>query len=470
MAKNLPLWAERLRAERRNRTWSQSDMAKELVQAADERLRAHLPERESIVRRIRDYEAGKHQPRDPCRVLYCRVFDLDEDDLFGTTSPAGSIALKAGTSQAGSPGPNSPNPRNEGDDPTKRRTALKLGVSAVLAPETLGRVLAHAAAEAMEFTRMACTAGVGSGTFDHLEAVVMNLGRSYSREPPASLFALAHTYRAQVARLIQGPHTLREGRELYVYAAWLSESLAWLAHDLGDPLTAEAYAIDSYEHADQAGHAELCTWAMDAMSSIHMYANRPDRAVFAALKGVMKAPNGHPLAVRLRAQAARAHARLGNRDDCTAMLQDADQLYGRLPSRTPARFTVDTGTLAGYAMTAYSASSYIWLEDYEAARKNAEAAIAVHEEAPAHSASPSRKAIARIDLGIALAHLGDPDQAVELGDRALTSSRAVDSVRNRVGDLQAVLVSRYPDVVEVRNFHERYQQLKRSAAVGGEGA
>ena len=42
----------------------------------------------------------------------------------------------------------------------------------------------------------------------------------------------------------------------------VSEALAWLAHDLGDPLAAEAWAIDAFEHADQAddhhetGHRE----------------------------------------------------------------------------------------------------------------------------------------------------------------------------------------------------------------------
>ncbi|MEU8244743.1 hypothetical protein [Nonomuraea sp. NPDC048916] len=77
-------WAERLRNERRSRLWSQDDLAQALEKAAGHNTRLHdsLPARPSIVRRIRDYEAGKHQPRDPYRTLYCRVFGMTEVELF----------------------------------------------------------------------------------------------------------------------------------------------------------------------------------------------------------------------------------------------------------------------------------------------------------------------------------------------------------------------------------------------------
>ncbi|WP_433363062.1 XRE family transcriptional regulator [Streptosporangium sp. CA-115845] len=81
--RDLPGWAVRLRAERRQRLWTQRDMAKQLTEAADARTRERFPERESLVRMIKDWEAGRHQPKDPYRVLYCRTFDIDEAELFG---------------------------------------------------------------------------------------------------------------------------------------------------------------------------------------------------------------------------------------------------------------------------------------------------------------------------------------------------------------------------------------------------
>jgi tetratricopeptide (TPR) repeat protein len=272
--------------------------------------------------------------------------------------------------------------------------------------------------------------------------------------------------------MADGPCTLRELRELFVYAAWLSELLAWLSHDLGDPMAAEAWAVDSFQHAEEAGHDELCAWAMDAMASIAIYTGRPGKAVAAARAGIAKAPLQHPLAVRLRAQAARAHARLGQREDCEGLLLEAAGLYERLPARAPMRFALDTGTLAGYAMTAYAASSYIWLGDdgkgdFENARMHAQAAVAAHEAAALADRSPSREAIARIDLGIALAALGEPDQAAALGHEALASVRLVDSVRSRAGDLDRVLIARHPGVAGVRDFHEEYAAVSGHGATGG---
>ncbi|WP_433497304.1 transcriptional regulator [Sphaerimonospora sp. CA-214678] len=84
MNAELPPWAVRLRAERRNRLWSQKEMARRLVEAADEETRRGLPVRETIVRRIKAYEAGHNQPRDPYRLLYVRVFGISEAELFDT--------------------------------------------------------------------------------------------------------------------------------------------------------------------------------------------------------------------------------------------------------------------------------------------------------------------------------------------------------------------------------------------------
>ncbi|MGQ0777500.1 MAG: helix-turn-helix domain-containing protein, partial [Pseudonocardiales bacterium] len=152
------------------------------------------------------------------------------------------------------------------EDTANRRTALNLGLVTALSPETLTSALRDSAGEAMEFTRNTAESSVGAGTLDHLEAVLTDLDSSYWATPPGELFAVARTYRRRVDQLIHGHHTLKEERELYVYAAWLSELLAWLAHDFGFPLTAEAYALDSYEHADQAGHNVLCAWATETMA------------------------------------------------------------------------------------------------------------------------------------------------------------------------------------------------------------
>jgi tetratricopeptide (TPR) repeat protein len=239
----------------------------------------------------------------------------------------------------------------------------------------------------------------------------------------------------------------------------LDELLTWLANNLGDALTAEAYAIDCFEHADQAGHDELCSWAADLMASIAIYANRPERAAAAARRGIERAPAAHPVAVRLRAQAARAHARLGQRDECERSFTEARDLYDRLPSTTPMRFGEDTRVQADHALTGHPASSHIWLADFQRAKRYAEEAVALHEATPAGARDLGREAIARIDLGIALAELGDADEAIGQGRLALASPRVSESVRARAADLDTVLTRRYPQVQAAQEFHEQYRSL-----------
>ena len=349
-----------------------------------------------------------------------------------------------------------------------RRDALKLGLAASSTPEALSLLLDGAAAEAMEFTRLIGVTAVGHGVLDHLDSVISGISNAYCTEAPGRVFPLAREYRFRVAELTAGPCTLRETQALYVCAAWLSELLAWLAHDLGRPAAAAAYAIDSYEHAEEAGHGELCAWAADAMCSVAMYSGLPQRAATAARRGIAAAPPGHPLAIRLRAQAARAHARLGQREECEQMLREAGDLYDRLPARSPMRFATDTGVLASYAMTAYPASCYLWLGDYRQAEAHGRLALAAHEAAPHASRSPTREAIARIDLAIAVTALGEPDEGADLGRAALASSRVVDSVRSRAGELDAVLAARYPDHDGAAGYREMYRSLVSVGTTPGE--
>jgi hypothetical protein len=119
-----------------------------------------------------------------------------------------------------------------------------------------------------------------------------------------------------------------------------------------------------------------------------------------------------------------------------------------------------TGPLATYAMTAYTASSYIWLGEYERARRHAESAVAAHEATPVWTRSPSREAIARLDLGIALASLGSPDEATAFGLQALDSPRVVSSVRTRAADLDSVLATKYPGNGQAEEFHARLVAIR----------
>lgn len=357
---------------------------------------------------------------------------------------------------------NDPHPK-EGD-PTDRRDALRLGLIGTVAPTMLDGILSDAAAEAFEFTRLAGATTIGAGTLEHLEAAVTGMMRAYAAQPPMPQFAVARAYRRKVGRLIQGRHTLKEGRELYVYAGWLSELLAWLADDLGEPLTAEAYAIDAFQHGDQAGHDELCGWAMNALCSVSLHNGQPEAALTAALRGLSKASSRQPMAARLHAQAARAQARIGRQEECETEFAAAQDLYEKLPAQATTTFSINTNVQAAFTLSGFPASAYIWLKDFEKARDHAQAALEAHASTPGRGECPSREAIAMLDLGIALAELGSPDGAAACGNQALASPRVVDAVRARARDLDDALTARYPTLSHTHDFHDAYTATTRPAA------
>src|SRR5262249_17772566 len=212
-------------------------------------------------------------------------------------------------------------------DSTDRRKALKLlGRSTVLG----GFGAAHAdldpfmqsAVEAMEFTRRAEASQLGPRTLDHLDSVVSGMAAAYSHTSPGELFPKARWYRRRVEDLIAGQLTLREGRELYRHAGWLSIILAWLSHDLGDPVTAEAHCLDAWEHGWQAEDNEICAWAMDAENTVFTYSNRPVAAKDAAERGLKLAPRGSTAAAELSVKLARAYAKLDQVDQFQEVLKE----------------------------------------------------------------------------------------------------------------------------------------------------
>ena len=408
------------------------------------------------VRSIERWEAGGPISRQSSRALH---------DALSKAPAQAQAEFKALRSQPGtvdSVKDGEPDQTAKAGDATNRWEVLKLiGVTAV-APDALVEV----AAEVMDFTRRAGASSVGEGVLEQLELAVIDLNHSYSQQPPAELFAVARWYRHQVGKLIERPHTLRQGRLLYTYAGWLSELLARMARALGELTLAETYCVDAYQHGWQAEDDELCAWAMEAKASIALYNHRPRAALSAALKGAAHAPAGQPVAVLLMARAARAHARLGQREDFRSTLWAARNAHEHLPIQTSTHFGQDTSpdrTSLPDLLVGHAASSCVWLGLAEEAQRHAEHTLELIHSAPVAHQSPIREAIARIDLGLARTVLAAPDEACALGTQALRwEPPAGHPVHARALELDAALQRRYPDLPQVAEFHERCHQPTRA--------
>ena len=152
---------------------------------------------------------------------------------------------------------------------------------------------------------------------------------------------------------------------------------------------------------------------------------------------------------------ARTLAYLGRRDDFNHAIGQALDLYEKLPSPSPTRFGKRTEKLAAYAITSYPASSCLALGMFEEAKRHAETALREYSTATARDRSPSREAITKLELAMAMAKLGDPEHAVHLGKEALSSSRIVRSVVNRARQLEHFLLDRYPELPAIDELRDR---------------
>jgi tetratricopeptide (TPR) repeat protein len=341
----------------------------------------------------------------------------------------------------------------------RRRTAIGLGLATTVGPPALAEQLRDAAAEAMEFTRRRAASSVGAGTIDQLTSAIAELDRVYEWEPATNLFPVARFYRHRVATLLDGQHTLAEARELYVYAAHLSYLLGDLAHDLGSYGTAQAYAIDSYDHAEQADHTELCAWASSSLSFMLLLAGHTTRAIDAAERGIAKAPESSAIGARLRARAARAHARRGDRATCLERLREARDLCDRLPEVSLTRLSTEDRAFTAGKIAEHSAYCQVWLGDYAEAERHARSALSLA------TYSPGAAGLARIDLAISLANLGSPEEAVDHATQAFAVPRFLGGLLPRVRELSRTLTSRYSSEPCVQDFNDRYQQLASQALI-----
>lgn len=118
---DLPVWAVRLREERRSQKWSQKDVARQLIDAASGRTRAHMPTHESLARMVRTWEAAQHRPSEPYPQLLAQIFEVTEEELFADSPDVadsgevseGSLVWKA----------------SDGDDDMERRRLLQLAAA-----------------------------------------------------------------------------------------------------------------------------------------------------------------------------------------------------------------------------------------------------------------------------------------------------------------------------------------------------
>jgi transcriptional regulator with XRE-family HTH domain len=88
---------ERLRAERESRGWPRLTLAKKLRDAAD--YPGDVPTTDGLLHNIYRWERGKDVPSERYQFLYCRVFSLTRQQLFGGNRDHTNAAVRIAESE-----------------------------------------------------------------------------------------------------------------------------------------------------------------------------------------------------------------------------------------------------------------------------------------------------------------------------------------------------------------------------------
>ncbi|MCW2880005.1 MAG: hypothetical protein JWQ95_4105 [Sphaerisporangium sp.] len=290
MIADVPAWAARLRAERRDRLWSQKEMARRLAEAADDHTRARLPSRESMVRMLRDWEAGRHKPSDPYPMLYARAFALDEAELFSAGAmPVPALSLPS----------LAPDPELYQRITAAIREPARVDVESI---EWLERCLA-------EHRRVEDSLG----------------GRPLLPVVRAQLSTVVDLSRGASGAL---------GDRMVGMAAEYAQFVAWMCQDSGDLAAALAWYDRAHGWALEAGDAALAATTLNMRAHQAWSIGDAQRCVRLA-----EASRWHQGRTTLGVQgmaaqmAARGHAQMGEADAARTLLGEAEDLVRRAAER-----------------------------------------------------------------------------------------------------------------------------------------
>ncbi len=283
----LPVWATRLREERKRRLWSQKTVAIHLRDAADDETRSYLPAVESIQRYVRWHEAAEHRPSDLYAELYCRVYGLSEQALFGTSKLP--------------------------DDGRSRPTT----------------------SEADDLVAWLISTNTADVAISELERAVVEFAETHADVPPWELLQGLHQLHHHTQSLLKdGKQRLKQTRQLLEADSKILAHLAFLLGDLNFDPEASKYGSAALLLAQEAESDETLIWNVRSKTS--RWQNRIAESADFARRGYELSRPG-PLRVQLAAREANAAALLGDVTRARAALKRSEQAAESMEDRPGTR-------------------------------------------------------------------------------------------------------------------------------------
>jgi hypothetical protein len=307
--------------------------------------------------------------------------------------------------------------------------------------------------EAIELIRRVEASDTSPATLDALEQGTDRLCRAYTSTEPMELLRPLRAYRGYVIRLLDGRATLAQRRELVVLGGWLSLLTAICDIDLQRYRTAAANLDAVRTMATESGHSLLTAWLLETKGWQALTQGDPTHAVRLCEAGLDLVVPDTSVFVQLSMNQARASARLADSKETLRLLDQAAAALDRMPppEHPEHHFTFDPRKLVSY-----TATTLAWLDDdLPLAQDYARRAVDQYDTGTTDGRWTYRLALARVDLALVLARIGEPSEAAHLGTLALDSGLRPSSMW-RAAELDHDLTHRYGRTGEIGDFHERF--------------
>ncbi|GAA2096382.1 XRE family transcriptional regulator [Actinomadura alba] len=424
----------RLRRERKDRGLVVEDLAEEFRKVAPERIRQRLPRLRDLQRMIRGWEAGEHNPGEQYRLLYCRAFDMDEQDLF-----AGDPATQdLSPSSSDDPHLGDPAPLDlmalawtmgRLDQRMDRRAILQLA-AALAATPALG------VADPIDRITHALNrpSGLNEDMVNHLEARSIGFHRLEFVLPAHQIFRAILAHLSGITSLLEICTQDRLRKRLARTAGEAAVLGAWVAWDLDDFARATALyrvaELAAKEADDQAIVA--CSVIYQSFGARGAGAHIEARQKLAAAQHLL--PKRGDLATRAWLMGREAEEAAASGDSsakdmievATDMLADARPHSERSWTRC-----LESPRLDHMRMTIAT-----HLRDEATVYENANELALLADD-------PAQKKTGRIlaSIGLALVSLGDVSEGIEFGARSLEAIRHSQAkyAMNRLSELDIAL-------------------------------
>jgi tetratricopeptide (TPR) repeat protein len=387
MSKELPRWARRIRSMREARGWSHAEAARRMREHADKR-----PAGADLARQWMAWELAENKPGPRDQPIIAATLGTATTALF---PPQERVPVEPSSLSA------------TGMDPL----------------EVVGRLTA---------------ASVNSAAIDAIRITVERLCCEYSSRNAAALMAEARQWLRRLIEMQAEPLALSHKRDTVELAGWLALLVGCLEYDMGDRRAAEATRRAALDLGRQAGSAGVLGWAHEMRAWFAITSGDYGGAV-AAARGGLSAAGNHGVAVQLIAQEAKAHARMGNKQEMLDALERGRSLLDTMPypGNIGNHFVVDPSKFDFYAMDCYRR-----IGENDLARELADEVV--RTSTVRRERWPMRTAEGHLTLGVVAAREGDLDQAVSDGRRALAGDRkSLPSLAMVSRDLVQVLTERY---------------------------